>query len=74
MNCADCGSTRLATYDTRHVGDYVVRKRKCLACEERFYTIESYMTEEELANIENLRRLRYDARGESETESTESAG
>lgn len=71
MNCSDCGSSRLATYDTRHVGDYVVRKRKCLTCEERFYTIESYMTEEELANIENLRRLRYDTGDESQTESEE---
>ncbi len=74
MNCADCGSPRLATYDSRHIGEHVVRKRKCLACEERFYTIESYMTEEELANIENLRKLRYDTGSESETESTEDAG
>lgn len=74
MNCADCGSTRLHIYDSRHIGDHVVRKRKCLACEERFYTIESYMTEEELANIENMRRLRYDTGSESETASTEDAG
>jgi len=74
MNCADCGSSRLAIYDSRHIGDHVVRKRKCLACEERFYTIESYMTEEELANIENMRRLRYDTGSESETASTEDAG
>ena len=74
MNCADCGSPRLATYDSRHIGEHVVRKRKCLACGERFYTIESYMTEEELTNIENLRRLRYDTGSESETERAESAG
>lgn len=74
MNCADCGSTRLHIYDSRHIGDHVVRKRKCLACEERFYTIESYMTEEELANIENMRRLRYDTGSEGQTESTEDAG
>lgn len=74
MNCADCGSTRLHIYDSRHIGEHVVRKRKCLACEERFYTIESYMTEEELANIENMRKLRYDTGSESETASTEDAG
>ena len=56
MNCAECGSNRLHIYDSRHVGDYVVRKRKCLACEEKFYTIESYMTEEELEMIENLKK------------------
>lgn len=56
MNCADCGSSRLHIYDSRHIGDHVVRKRKCLACEEKFYTIESYMTEEELEVIENLKR------------------
>jgi hypothetical protein len=32
------------------------------------------MTEEELANIENLRRLRYDTGSESETERAEDAG
>jgi hypothetical protein len=32
------------------------------------------MTEEELANIENMRRLRYDTGSESETASTEDAG
>ncbi len=74
MNCAGCGSPRLATYDSRHIGEHVVRKRKCLACEERFYTIESYMTEEELANIENMRRLRYDTGSEGQTERAESAG
>lgn len=74
MNCADCGSTRLHIYDSRHIGDHVVRKRKCLACEERFYTIESYMTEEELANIESLRKSHYDIGSEGQTESTEDAG
>jgi transcriptional regulator NrdR family protein len=54
--CADCGSPKLAVYDTRHVHNYVVRKRKCLACDARFYTLESYMSEEELAEIENLKR------------------
>jgi transcriptional regulator NrdR family protein len=56
MNCADCGNSKLAIYDTRHVGNHVVRKRKCLKCDEKFYTIESYMTEEELATIEEIKR------------------
>lgn len=56
MNCADCGNSKLAIYDTRHIGDYVVRKRKCLKCDEKFYTIESYMSEEELATIEEIKR------------------
>jgi len=56
MNCEECGSSRLHIYDSRHVGDYVVRKRKCLACEDKFYTIESYMTKEELEMIENLKK------------------
>jgi hypothetical protein len=34
----------------------VVRKRKCLACDERFFTVESYMTEEELADIEAIKK------------------
>jgi transcriptional regulator NrdR family protein len=74
MNCADCGSSRLATYDTRHVGDHVVRKRKCLACGERFYTIESYMTEEELEAIEAIRREQHDTGSESQETSEENIG
>ena len=62
MNCADCGSSRLHIYDSRHVGDHVVRKRKCLVCEEKFYTIESYMTEEELEAIENLKKEKLNER------------
>ncbi len=61
MNCADCGSSKLAVYDTRHVGDYVVRKRKCVSCDEKFYTLESYMSEEELEEIEAIRKEEYDA-------------
>ncbi len=56
MNCADCGNSKLAIYDTRHIGQYVVRKRKCLGCDERFFTIESYMTEEELADVEAIKQ------------------
>lgn len=56
MICVDCGSPKLAIYDSRHVHNYVVRKRKCLSCEEKFYTIESYMTEEELLEIEAIKK------------------
>lgn len=56
MNCADCGSSKLSIYDSRHIGSHVVRKRKCLSCEEKFYTIESYMSEEELAEIEAIKK------------------
>jgi hypothetical protein len=34
----------------------VVRKRKCLACDERFYTLEQYMSEDELEEIQEMRR------------------
>lgn len=74
MNCPECSHAKLATYDTRHVADYVVRKRKCLACDERFYTIESFMSEDELENIENLKRGHYDTGSESEATSEEDAG
>jgi transcriptional regulator NrdR family protein len=60
MNCADCGSNKLAVYDTRHVGAHVVRKRKCVSCNEKFYTIESYMSEEELEEIEVIRKEEHD--------------
>ena len=56
MICADCNSPKLAVYDTRHVGNYVVRKRKCLSCEEKFYTVETYMSEEELLEIEAIKK------------------
>lgn len=56
MNCADCGSPKLAVYDTRHVHNYVVRKRKCLSCNEKFYTIETYMSEEDLLEIEAIKK------------------
>ena len=73
MKCTHCNHTKLATYDTRHVADFVVRKRKCMSCDERFYTIESYMSEEQLEDIENLRRGYDDTGSESESQSTEDA-
>ena len=74
MKCPHCSSNKLQTYDSRKVADYVVRKRKCITCDERFYTIESYMSEEELEDIENLRRTARDPRSESQSQSTEDIG
>ena len=73
MRCLNCHHDKLAVYDTRHVSDFVVRKRRCLSCDERFYTIESYMSEEELEGIEYLKREQHDTRSESESQSEEDA-
>lgn len=56
MKCPSCTNTKIATYDTRRIEDMVVRKRKCLACDERFYTLEQYMSEDELEEVQQLRR------------------
>lgn len=56
MKCPACDSTKIHTYDTRRVEDKVVRKRRCTNCEERFYTLEQYMSEEELEEVQELRR------------------
>ena len=56
MKCSECRGDNLKTYDTRHIGDYVVRKRRCVDCDEKFYTVESYMTEEELEVIQQVER------------------
>lgn len=56
MKCPACDSTKIHTYDTRRIEDRVVRKRKCLACDDRFYTLEQYMSEDELEEIQQLRR------------------
>lgn len=56
MKCPACDSTKIHTYDSRRIEDRVVRKRKCLVCDERFYTLEQYMSEEELEEIQQLRR------------------
>jgi len=56
MKCPACDSTKIHTYDTRHVDNMVVRKRRCINCEDRFYTLEQYMTEDELKEVQELRR------------------
>lgn len=75
MKCPACDSTKIHTYDTRRIEDKVVRKRRCTECDERFYTLEQYMSEEELEEIQELRRKQQldDPRSESESEGTEAA-
>lgn len=75
MKCTDCGSARVHTYDTRRIEDKVVRKRKCLDCDTRFYTLEQYMSEDELEEIQELRRKQtgHDPRRQSQSEGTEAA-
>jgi len=72
MQCPSCGNTKIATYDTRRVELMVVRKRKCLACDERFYTLEQFMSEEELEEVQEIRKKQiHDPRSESESEGTQ---
>lgn len=73
MKCTDCGSVKVITYDTRRIEDKVVRKRRCTDCDSRFYTLEQYMTEDELEEVQELRKkqLQNDPRGESQSESEE---
>lgn len=76
MKCTDCGSIKVITYDTRRVEDKVVRKRRCTDCDTRFYTLEQYMSEDELEEIQELRRkqLQHDPRDESQSKGEEAAG
>jgi transcriptional regulator NrdR family protein len=75
MKCPACDSTKIHTYDTRRIEDKVVRKRRCTNCEERFYTLEQYMSEEELEEVQELKRKQtvHDPRSESQSEGTEAA-
>jgi transcriptional regulator NrdR family protein len=74
MKCPSCANSKIVTYDTRRIEDMVVRKRKCLACSERFYTLEQYMSEEELEEVQEMRRKQlHDPRSESESEGTQTA-
>lgn len=56
MDCPECSNNKLAVYDSRHFMDIVVRKRKCSACDYRFYTIESIMSIDQLEHIQSLRK------------------
>lgn len=74
MQCPSCRNTKIATYDTRRVDTMVVRKRKCLACDERFYTLEQFMSEEELEEIQEIRKKQaHDPGSESQSEGEEAA-
>lgn len=75
MKCPSCASPKVLTYDTRRIEDRVVRKRKCSACDERFYTLEQYMSEEELEEVQEIRRsIQNDARSESQSEGAQAVG
>ena len=75
MQCPSCSSTKILTYDTRRVEDKVVRKRRCTNCEERFYTLEQYMSEEELEEVQELKRKQTvdDPRSKSQSEGEKAA-
>lgn len=75
MQCPSCNSTKILTYDTRRIEDKVVRKRRCIECESRFYTLEQYMSEDELEAIQELKRKQthHDPRSESQSEGEEAA-
>jgi transcriptional regulator NrdR family protein len=75
MQCPSCSSTKILTYDTRRVEDKVVRKRRCTNCEERFYTLEQYMSEEELEEVQELKRKQtvHDPRSKSQSEGEKAA-
>lgn len=75
MKCPACDSTKIHTYDTRRIEDKVVRKRRCTNCEDRFYTLEQYMSEDELEEVQQLKKkiIAYDPRSESKSEGEEAA-
>lgn len=56
MNCPNCEGKKIAIYDSRHTQYDVIRKRRCLVCEFRFYTIEGYMTAEQLEAVQEEKR------------------
>jgi transcriptional regulator NrdR family protein len=43
MNCPECGSDRLQVADKRIRNGLIQRRRKCLACDHRFNTVEITM-------------------------------
>ena len=47
MICPECEHNKVHTYDSRKLLEGVLRKRKCLGCDFRFYTYESIMSEDE---------------------------
>ena len=53
MNCPKCNHKKLAIYDSRHTLLLVIRKRRCLACEFRFFTLERMMTEDDYVETDD---------------------
>jgi transcriptional regulator NrdR family protein len=53
MNCPQCNHKKLVIYDSRHTLTLVVRKRRCLSCEFRFFTLERIMTEDDYKEIDD---------------------
>lgn len=68
MICPECESSTLKIYDSRHTTYAVVRKRNCISCGFRFYTTENYMSEEQLAELQQG-GYAYDAGSSSKKES-----
>jgi transcriptional regulator NrdR family protein len=72
--CPECEHTVVHTYDTRKLGGGVLRKRKCLSCDFRFYTYELPLSEEQYDELQlRLKETRRDAGSQSETEREEVA-
>lgn len=74
MICPECEHNKIHTYDSRKLLEGVLRKRKCLGCDFRFYTYESIMSEDEFEEFQHrLREQYHDTRSQSETEREETA-
>ena len=71
MICPACEHTVIHTYDSRKLGGGVLRKRKCLSCDFRFYTFEALMSEDEFEELQQ--RIQHDARSQSQTKCKEDA-
>lgn len=74
MLCPVCEHAGLHTYDSRKVLEGVLRKRKCLDCDFRFFTFERPMSEDEYDDLQlRLKEQHYDTRSQGETEREEAA-
>lgn len=74
MMCPECEHNKVHTYDSRKLLEGVLRKRKCLGCDFRFYTYESIMSEDEFEEFQHrLREHYHDTGSQSETEREETA-
>lgn len=74
MLCPMCEHAVLHTYDSRKILEGVLRKRKCLGCDFRFFTYERPMSEDEYEDLQlRLKEHHHDARSQGETEREEAA-